>query len=61
MRPLDAEIDQAVALVVDGNPASRSVLVAMLREAGVGTVVQATKAQEARRLLEHRRFDIVLC
>jgi len=61
MRPLDADIEQAVALVVDGNPASRTVLVAMLREAGVGTIVQATRAQEARRLLEHRRFDIVLC
>lgn len=61
MRPLDADIGQAAALVVDGNPASRSVLVAMLRDAGLGTVVQATKAQEARRLLEHRRFDIVLC
>lgn len=61
MRPLDADIDRAVALVVDGNPSSRSVLVAMLREAGIGTVVQAMKAQEARRMLEHRRFDIVLC
>lgn len=61
MRPLDPDIDKAVALVVDGNPTSRSVLVAMLREAGVGNVVQAMKAQEARRMLEHRRFDIVLC
>lgn len=61
MRPLDTDIDKALALVVDGNPASRSVLVAMLREAGIGQIVQATKAQEARRLLEHRRFDIVLC
>jgi len=61
MRPLDADIERAVALVVDGNPSSRSVLVAMLREAGTGTVVQAMKVQEARRLLEHRRFDIVLC
>lgn len=61
MRPLDADIDNTVALVVDGNPASRSVLVAMLRDAGVGNVVQATRAQDARRLLEQTRFDIVLC
>lgn len=61
MRPLDADIGHAEALIVDGNPASRSALAAMLRDAGVGGVVQATKAQDARRLLEHRRFDIVLC
>lgn len=61
MRPLDTDIEKAVALVVDGNDSSRSVLAAILRDAGVGTVVQATRAQEARKLLEHRRFDIVLC
>jgi len=61
MRLLDADIEGAVALVIDGNPSSRSVLVAMLREAGVGTVMQTTRAQEARRLLEQRSFDIVLC
>lgn len=58
---LDAEIGAAVALVIDGNPASRSVLVAMLRDAGVGSVVQAARAPDARHLLEHRNFDIVLC
>ena len=58
---LDAEIGAAVALVIDGNPASRSVLVAMLRDAGVGNVVQAARAPDARHLLEHRYFDIVLC
>lgn len=61
MRPLDADIDRAVALVIDGNPSSRSVLAAMLREAGVGTVLQTTRALDARKLLGHRRFDIVLC
>lgn len=61
MRLLDSHIETAAALVIDGNPSSRSVLAAMLREAGVGTVIQAARAQEARRLLEHRRFDIVLC
>jgi len=61
VRPLDADIGQAVALVIDGNPSSRSVLSAMLREAGVGTVLQSTRALDARKLLENRRFDIVLC
>jgi CheY-like chemotaxis protein len=61
MRLLDADIEKAGALVIDGNPSSRSVLAAMLREAGVGSIVQTTRAQEARRLLEQRRFDIVLC
>lgn len=61
MRPIDADILHAVALVVDGNPSSRGVLTAMLRECGVANVTQALHAQDARRLLEHRRFDIVLC
>lgn len=49
------------ALVIDGSPASRAALAAMLREFGVGAVVQTTRAQDARRLLEGRRFDIVVC
>lgn len=61
MPSLDADIGAAAALVVDGNGSSRAVLAATLREFGVGSVVQATRAQDARRLLEQRRFDIVLC
>ncbi|MEW6704834.1 MAG: response regulator [Pseudomonadota bacterium] len=61
MRLLDADIQQAKALVVDGNPVSRSALVAMLKDAGAGKVEQCAKAAEARRLLETRYFDIVLC
>jgi CheY-like chemotaxis protein/Flp pilus assembly protein TadD len=61
MRVLDADIQQATALVVDGNPVSRAALVAMLKEAGVGKVEQCAKAGEARRVLESRPFDIVLC
>jgi hypothetical protein len=40
MRLLDADIQQAKALVVDGNPISRSALVAMLKDAGAGKVEQ---------------------
>ncbi len=61
MRLLDADIQQAKALVVDGNPVSRSALVAMLKDAGTGKVEQCARAADARRLLETRPFDIVLC
>ena len=61
MIPLDSDILKSRALVVDGNAGSRSALVMMLREFGVPDVVQARKAQDARRLLETQRFDIVLC
>ncbi|MBC7954797.1 MAG: response regulator [Cytophagales bacterium] len=61
MIPLDAEISKARALVIDGNAGSRSALVTMLREFGVGEIVQARKAQEGRRLLELNRYHIVIC
>lgn len=61
MRPLDEHIDGTVALVVDGDASSRAVRTAMLRDCGVGTVLQATRPQDARRLVESRRFDIVVC
>lgn len=61
MRPLDADIQQAKALVVDGNPVSRSALVAMLKDAGVGKVEQCPKVADARRMLEARPYDVVLC
>ncbi len=49
------------ALVIDASPASRTALVAMLRDFGVGTIVQSSRVQDARRMLEYRRFDIVVC
>lgn len=61
MQILDAEIQTATALVVDANAASRGVLVTMLKEFGVANVLQARRAQEARRVLETQRFDIVVC
>jgi CheY-like chemotaxis protein len=60
MRPLDAEIQNATALVIDGNPVSRSALVGMLKDAAVGKVEQCSRVADARRLLEARRFDIVV-
>ena len=61
MIPLDSEMGCTTALVIDANNASRSVLANMLREFGVADVAQARRAQDARRLLEQQRFDIVVC
>jgi tetratricopeptide (TPR) repeat protein len=58
---LDRDIVDCRALVVDGNPTSRSILSAQLREFGVGTVVQCGRIHDARKQLEARPFDVVLC
>jgi len=55
------EFQEAKALVVDGNPLSRSILATQLRELGVGSVVQCGKLADARARLEIGSFDIVLC
>lgn len=54
-------LDDAVGLVVDDSPVARTVLSSELREIGVGTVVACGRAGDARKHLERRRFDIVLC
>jgi len=60
-----ADIDPGIVdcrvLVVDGNPTSRSVIVSQLRDFGVQQVQQASRPHDARRMLEYREFDIVLC
>jgi CheY-like chemotaxis protein len=61
MQPLDRDIGNCRALVIDGNPTSRSILAAQLRDFGVGTIVQCSRINDARRQLEVRDFDIVLC
>jgi CheY-like chemotaxis protein len=58
---LDGDIGRCKALVVDGNAGSRTALTGMLREFGLANVVQARRAQDARRLLETQHFDIVVC
>jgi CheY-like chemotaxis protein len=57
----DDDLSNTRALVVDGNPTSRAILVNQLREFGVGTVEQVTRAIDARKVLELKAFDIVLC
>ena len=61
MMMLDKEIDTAQALVIDGNPSSRSIITAQLRDLGVPNVVQAPKLADGRRRLETQHFDIVVC
>ena len=55
------EWTHAQALVIDCNPTSRSILVAQLRDFGVGNVTQCGRLTDARRHLETRTFDVVLC
>ena len=58
---LDREVPSHSALVIDPNPTTRSVLLAQLREFGFGTVKAALRVADARELLEHRRFNVILC
>lgn len=61
MRLIADDLSSCSALVVDANPTSRSILISQLRDFGVGTVSQAARPQDARRQLEFRTFDFVLC
>ncbi|HET9978753.1 MAG TPA: tetratricopeptide repeat protein [Burkholderiaceae bacterium] len=61
MTLIDRDIAECNALVVDANPTSRSILAAQLRDFGVVNVTQTSRVTDARRALEVRRFDIVLC
>lgn len=61
MQLIDRDIAKSSALVIDANPTARGLLAAQLRDFGVGTIVQCARIQEARRQLESRTFDIVLC
>ena len=55
------DMSSSQALVIDGNPTSRSILVSQMRDFGMGTVVQCSRLADARRQLEYRVFDVVLC
>ena len=61
MHSHSADLSACSALVVDGNPTMRAILRSQLRDIGVGNVVQTGRATDARRMLEHRSFDFVLC
>jgi CheY-like chemotaxis protein len=58
---MDETIQEASALIIDSNANSRSLMSAQLRDLGVGTVKQTPRVKDARVMLEHQTFDIVLC
>lgn len=55
------QLSDATALVIEGNPQSRAILVSQLRELGLGTVAQCSRLSDARRKLEVAAFDVVVC
>ena len=61
MQVIDRDIHLAKALIIDGNPTSRSVLAGQLRDLGVLQVRQMSRVQDARLVLEESPYDIVLC
>ena len=58
---IEGDLSSARALVIDSNPTSRAILVTQLRDFGVGSVSQCTRVVDARRQLEFKSFDFVLC
>lgn len=60
MNPVATELQDAKALVIDGNPQSRSIIVNQLRDVGVGTIVQCPRLADARNKLEMGTYDVVI-
>lgn len=56
-----SDFTSAQALVIDPNPISRSILFNQLRDSGFQAVAQCGRVRDARKTLEHRQFDVVLC
>ena len=55
------ELADTRALVIEGNPSMRSILVAQMKDFGVGAVAQCGRIIDARRMLEYQNYDFVLC
>lgn len=55
------DVSKTRALVVDGQPVSRSLLIAQLRDIGIGSIKNAGSPSEARELLNRGAFDFVIC
>lgn len=55
------DLASSLAMVIDANPTSRSILVSQLRDFGISSVAQVARLVDARRQLEYRKFDVVLC
>jgi len=56
-----SDFEKYTILVADSNITARSIIVSQLREFGVINIYQASKAIDARRHMETRQFDFVLC
>ena len=61
MRKIYPDVENCRALIIDSNPTLRSLQALMLRDMGVVHIVQTSRVADARRSLENRVFDIVLC
>ena len=61
MTRADHDFSSCKALIIDGHPTSRSIIASQLRDLGVGTVIQCNRVADARKQLEAREFDLVLC
>ena len=61
MHSHSADLSTCHALIVDGGATMRSILRTQLRDIGVGTVTQVPRATDARKALEYRAYDFVLC
>jgi CheY-like chemotaxis protein len=61
MQAIDRDVIECHALVIDGNPMSRSVMTQNLRDFGFASVKAVSRIIDARELLEHRPFDVVIC
>jgi CheY-like chemotaxis protein len=61
MAIIEDDLSSSRALVVEGNPSMRALLVSQLRDFGVKNVMQCGRIIDARRHLEHLTFDFVLC
>lgn len=59
--PVQRDISETRALVIDGQPGSRSLLMAQLRDIGIGSVRHASRPTDARVLLERGVYDFVFC
>jgi len=57
---MSESLHSAKALVIDANANARMLIVAHLRELGVGTVKAVTRTRDARLALEAGRYDIVV-
>jgi Flp pilus assembly protein TadD len=56
-----SDFRDATALVVDGNPQSRSIVVSQLKDLGLGAITQCARLVDARTKLEFGAFDLVIC